>query len=198
MSKKSTIAAVTGLGRCGTSMTMQMLVAGGMEHLSMGPPLYDTLQGLDLPGETAWLGEARGKAVKLLRSDVFAPPKRDDWRWIWLERDTVQQTASVNKLFRALGRPAVDESCLAQAASRSRANIKAAGGRMLRLRFEEVLGDPCQAAGRIASHLGRPLDLEAMAAVVHGRGTACAGGLEFDADWLAGEINAYMEKRNHV
>ena len=70
------IVVVSGLPRSGTSMAMKMLEAGGLDVVTDGvrqadesnPRGYlelEAVKALDKDGSTAWLKDARGKAVKI-------------------------------------------------------------------------------------------------------------------------------------
>src|SRR5713101_6438933 len=89
------IVIVSGVPRSGTSLMMQMLAAGGMPVLSDGlrqadpdnPRGYYEWEKIKcLPQEPALIGEAEGKAVKVISSLLFALPAGHDYRVISMLR----------------------------------------------------------------------------------------------------------------
>ncbi|MGI9244624.1 MAG: tetratricopeptide repeat protein, partial [Verrucomicrobiales bacterium] len=102
------ITIVTGLPRSGTSMMMQMLVAGGMA------PLTDGIRGADtsnpkgyiefekatrLSSDSSWLGEAKGRVVKIVAQLLpYLPAEVDgkpaNYRIVFMDRDLEEVVAS--------------------------------------------------------------------------------------------------------
>ena len=87
---------VSGLPRSGTSMAMQMVVAGGI------PPVTDGLRAADadnprgyfefervkqLKSDKAWLDDARGHVVKVIHMLVTELPDDRPYRVVFLDRD---------------------------------------------------------------------------------------------------------------
>ena len=83
------IVVVSGLPRSGTSMAMKMLHAGGLEVVTDGiraadesnPKGYyelEAVKGLDKKVDTAWLKDARGKAVKIISFLLTWLPEHHD------------------------------------------------------------------------------------------------------------------------
>jgi hypothetical protein len=87
---------VSGLPRSGTSMAMQMIVAGGI------PPVTDGLRAADadnprgyfefervkqLKSDKAWLDDARGHVVKVIHMLVTELPDDRPYRVVFLDRD---------------------------------------------------------------------------------------------------------------
>jgi hypothetical protein len=205
------VIAVSGFGRCGSSLVMQMLAAAGVPTTGL-PPSYepDELRTLDRAALRRWLGERRGHAVKFLDPHRFTPPTNIAYRTIWLRRDRWQQARSHIK-FAELMR-LTDESLgvgathrfamsyerdepLALAIWRQRADA------ILELTFERLIDAPAAAASYLCGALrleATDARLKAMAAVVRPRSPECYPGLlevdlladELAADELAAEIEA--------
>lgn len=183
------VIAVCGHARCGTTMVMTMLHAGGIE-----PSSQSSKGGYEDPrwaglctGRWRWLEEERGRAVKLLDPLRWTVPDADLLRCIWLDRDPVEQAKSAAKLLRAMLPTSLfsDDHTADVAASlwrdRPRALERlAAFGPPLILAFEEILAHPLAMAYTIDAWLGRDLDVEAMAAVVVERGPECAPDLTIE------------------
>src|SRR5919108_5001430 len=103
------IIVVSGLPRSGTSMAMKMLHAGGLEVVTDGlreaddsnPKGYFELEAvkeLDKDGDTAWLRDARGKAVKIISFLLTFLPDEHDYRVVFMQRDLHEVLASQNKM----------------------------------------------------------------------------------------------------
>jgi hypothetical protein len=171
---------VVGFGRCGSSMVMQMLAAGGV------PLAGDPSPGsLELPGgaEAAHTLDLSGTAVKLLDSVAyFGVPAAPSWRFVWLDRDPIEQSRSHLKFIRTLA-PVLDQDLTGVTAesirasySRDRARVIGAyrqAGYVLVMRYERVLLSPGLAARALARHIWPDLDVAAAAAVVHERDGRC-------------------------
>src|SRR5262245_14505758 len=104
-SQSERITFVSGFPRCGSSMVMQMLKAGGFPlfYDEGREAAYETTLIFKLPGDCAWLLRCQGRAVKLLDPHVYTPPRELSYDVIWLERDPVEQARSQVKLLNALG-----------------------------------------------------------------------------------------------
>ena len=91
-----TITVVSGLPRSGTSLMMKMLEAGGMPVLTDGirhadadnPKGYYEFERVKaLPkGDTAWVAEAQGKAVKVIAALLEYLPSTYHYKVIFMHR----------------------------------------------------------------------------------------------------------------
>lgn len=102
------ITVVSGLPRSGTSMMMKMLEAGGIS------PVTDTLRTADIDnpegyyefervkqldkGDTAWLPEAQGQAVKVITALLKHLPPAYNYRVIFMRRRIEEILASQKKM----------------------------------------------------------------------------------------------------
>jgi hypothetical protein len=172
------IVVVSGLPRSGTSMMMQMLVAGGLEPFSdhARPPdehnpygYYEHRAVARLHSDQAWLPLAIGKAVKIVAPLLPALPPRYRYKIIFMERPIDQVLASQDAM---LGQATeVPSLGLLNAVINSLEEAKAWTARLphseiLFLSYPEVLADPGAAAQRIAAFLGHALEVEKMVAAV--------------------------------
>lgn len=175
---------VAGLGRCGTSMVMQMLAAGGIATVGTFPDFedMDTDRQRSL-NPAAWLARCEGRAVKVLDPQRVPPPAGQLYRTIWLTRDPEQQGRSQIKLIDANPSRAMRRA-MAQSirrdeprARRALAAADLSGRAMLQLTFEGILGDPFAAARAIVEHIGAEWFEEGaawrMATAVMPRGPHC-------------------------
>lgn len=175
---------VSGLPRSGTSMTMKMLEAGGVELVvdqarsadeDNPKGYYEDERVMALAGtdDRSWLREARGKAIKVVSSLLNYLPPSNFYRVIFMRRDLHEVLASQAKMLARRGEVsqtddsqllAMYESHLEKAAFqlRFRPNFEA-----LYVNYVDAVKDPTGQARRIAEFVGG-LDPSAMAAVVDG------------------------------
>src|SRR3974390_2702446 len=173
------ITIVSGLPRSGTSLMMQMLVAGGMTALSDGERVADTdnPRGYlewerikQLPGDPGCIAEAEGKVVKVISRLLLSLPEGHEYRIIFMQRPLPEVLASQDKMLRRRGtykegaNPAVIASGLKKQLREvyawidSRPYVKA-----LRLPYHEVLSSPKQTGEQLSEFLGTGLNVDAMA-----------------------------------
>ncbi len=173
---------VSGLPRSGTSMVMQMIVAGGVQAVTDGqrgadadnPRGYFEFERVkQLRTDKAWLDDAAGKVVKVIH--MLLPELPDDraYRVVFLDRDlreVVQsQTTMLARSAKAGGQLpperllAIYQAQLAtvHAWLASRPNFV-----VLVIRHADLLQAPLEQAQKVNAFLGGALDESAMAAVV--------------------------------
>lgn len=176
------ITIVTGLPRSGTSLLMQMLAAGGMPLLTDGeraadidnPNGYFEFERVKaLPTDTAWLAEARGRAVKVIHALVGRLPDAEEYRVLFVERDLHEVVMSQDKMLARLGRAGgglgADRmvSVFRQELARVHGLLATKPNmRVLRLEHALLIGDPLTAAQTMNAFLGGGLDVERMAKAV--------------------------------
>lgn len=172
----SRIVVVSGLPRSGTSLVMQMLAAGGI------PPLTDAVRVADrhnprgylefeavkrIARDRSWIGQAAGRAVKVIASLVPELPPGHDYRVILVHRDLQEVLASQRAM---LGAPtataAADDRLLrafARHLDRARQWCEAARVPLIDVEHRVCVTDPAGVAARLAEFLGDRLDNAAMA-----------------------------------
>jgi Tetratricopeptide repeat len=175
---------VSGLPRSGTSMAMQMLKAGGMPILTdglreadednpRGYYEYETVK--KMFRDANWIGEARGKAVKIVAPLVCALPAGHNYRVLLIERDFAEVLDSQARMIARRGESVQDSPerrvRLTQEYARvieqtRRALSSRRGVEFLPMRYEEIVRDPMEAARQIAFFAGGSLDVERMAEAV--------------------------------
>lgn len=183
---------VSGFGRCGSSMTMQMLHAGGIECLGEWPS-FEHEKAMDLDME--WLRAQEGKALKVLDPQRNSLPRGPEYKVIWLDRNTRQQAMSAINLLRLTTGVdvggAVNIKNLMRSYKKDRplaiAALRRTGAAILAMRFEDLLARPQEEARRIAVFLGLNMDAQAMAGVVIPRGPECR------PDLLMAEANRLLD-----
>jgi len=163
-------------------MAMKMLEAGGLPILTDGlrradasnPKGYyefERVKELDQQGDTTWLADARGKAVKIISFLLTYLPESYDYQVVFMRRDLDEVIASQNTMLEARGeaRGAADDrtSTIYQ---QHLTQIE----RFLRQRscfstltvdYSAVLADPGGQAARLNQFVGGHLDVGRMAGV---------------------------------
>ena len=177
------ITVVCGFGRCGTSLLMQMLAAGGMAVHGEYPAYEDPAA---RGGNSALFDTLPGKAIKLLDEPALHSLSGCYlYDFVWLDRNEREQAFSACKLLAAAGHPLPRGAAkvLTRSYWRSRPGLLAhlralLGSRLLRLRFEDVLAEPLRAAETLIHFLGQPqLDRYEMVEQVRPRSPKCYPGL---------------------
>ena len=178
------VVVVSGLPRSGTSMAMRMLEAGGLpivtDHARQpdedNPHGYfelDRVLALDKGGDTSWLRDARGKAVKIISALLPHLPETLNYRVVFMHRDLPEVLASQNTMLKRRGEAggsASDEEMtrfyeqhLRQIAALLR---RRACFETLDVRYRDVLADPPGQARRLNAFLGGRFNEPGMAAAV--------------------------------
>src|SRR5437879_6348754 len=120
------ITIVSGLPRSGTSLMMQMLVAGGMSALSDDDrrPDPDNPRGYlewerikQLPNDPACIAEAEGKVIKVISRLLLSLPAGHEYRIIFMQRPLPEVLASQETmlLHRGTAKPGADTAAIASA-----------------------------------------------------------------------------------
>ena len=106
------ITIVSGLPRSGTSLMMQMLVAGGMQSLSDGerradpdnPRGYLEWERIkQLPNDPGCIAEGEGKVVKVISRLLLSLPASHEYRVIFMQRPLPEVLASQDQMLRRRG-----------------------------------------------------------------------------------------------
>jgi hypothetical protein len=176
---------VSGLPRSGTSMMMKMLQEGGL------PVVTDLLRAADIDnpngyyelesvkqlpeGRAEWLGEAQGRAVKVISALLEYLPPAYHYKVIFMQREMGQVLASQRKMLSNRSQPAGAND--AEMEAQFQEHLAAARywlGRqpnieVLYVDYSRLLADPQAACRKVADFLGMELDLERMQAVPDAR-----------------------------
>jgi len=174
---------VSGLPRSGTSMLMRMLDAGGL------PPLTDELRSADddnprgyyefepvkqlRQGDSSWLPQAQGKAVKIISALLAYLPPTHIYRVLFIQRAIPEILASQRKMLVNRGEDPdkVKDAEMAQYFETHLAQVTAWLGEQkhiaaLYVDYNQMLTDPAPHVQRINAFLGGALDEQKMIAVV--------------------------------
>ena len=180
---------VTGLGRCGTSMVMQMLHAAGVPCAGT-PPAFEDVPVSPRGVDHDWLAGQCGRAVKWIDPTVtrLRPPPGQHGA-IFLSRDPMQQALSQLKLLAARHdrntRRAMKKQVEADSVRACVIVQRLFGVHYVQsLYFERIIDRPKDAARKMAllcDTLGLPFGSEdAAAAVVIRRSPLCAPDLAIE------------------
>jgi hypothetical protein len=172
------ITIVSGLPRSGTSLMMQMLVAGGM------PPLADGERQADadnprgylewerikqLPNDPGCIAEGEGKVVKVISRLLLSLPASHEYRVIFMQRPLPEVLASQDQMLRRRGtyKEGANPAVIAAAFEKHLREVYSwLDGKpyvkTLCLPYHEVLSAPKAVSLRLAEFLAVPLHVEAM------------------------------------
>ena len=177
------VTVVSGLPRSGTSMMMKMLEAGGI------PPLTDEIREADKDnpkgyyefervkkldeGDTAWLEEAQGKAVKVISALLKYLPQGYTYKVLFMRRNMEEILASQRQMLIRRGEPTdeVSDEELMELFGKHLAQVQAwvdeqPNVDVLYVSYNEVMENPLAQVVRVNHFLGDTLDAESMVAVV--------------------------------
>ena len=163
---------------------MQMLEAGGLEILTdrirtadeSNPQGYyelERVKELDKGGDTSWLEDARGKAVKIIAFLLRYLPDNQNYRVIFMQRELHEIIISQNKMLAQRGETSETDDdqvldAFKQHLLRTRALMTSrACFESLDVSYNEILEAPAAQAKRVSDFLGGAPDVESMAAVVN-------------------------------
>ena len=177
------IVVVSGLPRSGTSMAMKMLAAGGMPILTDGirqadesnPRGYYELEAvkeLHTQQDTAWLADARGKAVKVVSFLLTWLPEGYNYRVVFMQRDLREVIASETTMLHKRGQETpttTEEQTIAVYQQHLQKVERFLSSRScfstLKLNYRDALERPDDAARRLRDFVGHSLNVEEMARV---------------------------------
>lgn len=173
---------VAGLPRSGTSMLMQMVQAGGVPAMTdhERPADVDNPKGYleyapakRLHLDASWLGEARGKVLKVVAQLLPHLSPNHSYRILLIQRDLNEVLASQKVMLDRIaeGNAPRSPEALRKEYSRQMRRLRRWLERQpnvqaLLLSYHEVLRSPAQAVQSIARFLELPLDVAAMAQAV--------------------------------
>ena len=178
----NTIYVVSGLPRSGTSMMMKMLEAGGLSALTdnIRRADDDNLQGYYefervkamKDGDTAWVGEAQGKVIKVISALLESLPAGYHYKVIFMEREMMEILASQRKMLERRGKPGnpAEDGKFADLYGKHLEKVKAWLARqenmkVLYVRYNEMLKESAALAGGVAEFLGIQMNVKAMSEV---------------------------------
>lgn len=177
------VVVVSGLPRSGTSMMMKMLEAGGII------PLTDKIRAADadnlkgyyewervkkLPeGDTEWLAQAQGGAVKVISALVKFLPPTYSYNIVFMRREINEIMASQRQMLLRRGETGNmgdDKEMTALFQKHLQDTMTWLAGQpnmnVLYIHYNDALSNPTAVVNEVNSFLARPLDTKAMINVV--------------------------------
>ena len=157
---------------------MQMLAAGGMTLLTDGERKadIDNPRGYcewepakQLPKDPQLIGQAEGKAVKVITQLLMSIPKGHDYKLIFMERPMPEVLASQDEMLKRRGATAsADHALLTNAFRDHMKQVTAWLERredvpICRVGYRKLVSDPEGTARMVRDFLGMELNVEAMA-----------------------------------
>jgi len=178
------ITIVSGLPRSGTSLLMQMLVAGGMTALADGerradidnPKGYLEWERIkQLPDDPSCIAEAEGKVVKAISKLLLSLPRGHEYRVVFMQRPLPEVLKSQDEMLRRRGayKEGMDPAAISAAFEKHLREVDAwldgkSYVKTLRVKYHEVLSEPKVVAQQLADFLQIALNVDAMAQQVDG------------------------------
>lgn len=172
------ITIVSGLPRSGTSLMMQMLVAGGLPPLSDGERKADTdnPRGYlewerikQLPNDPTCIAEGEDKVVKVISRLLLSLPASHEYRVIFMQRPLPEVLASQDAMMRRRGtfKEGANSAIIGAAFEKHLREVYAwldtkPYVRALRVPYHDVLAKPQEISGNLVEFLGSPLNIDAM------------------------------------
>ena len=172
------ITIVSGLPRSGTSLMMQMLVAGGMTALADGERQADTDNPRGyleweriktLPNDPGCVAEAEGKVVKVISRLLLSLPASHEYRVIFMQRPMPEVLASQDQMMRRRGtyKEGANPAIIVGAFEKHLREVYAwldtkPYVKALRIPYHEVLSSPKDISENIAAFLEIPLNVDLM------------------------------------
>jgi hypothetical protein len=174
---------VSGLPRSGTSLLMQMLQAGGMELMTDGlrapdennPRGYFEHEAVKHGrNNLSWLGQASGKAVKVIHLLLLQLPDDRNYRVIFMLRNLEEVIVSQRVMLKQQGRAAttLTDATLAGVFEKQLTTVrqwlaKRSNFRVLYLNHRDVIANPSVASSQINDFLDGNLKVTDMTAAVN-------------------------------
>jgi hypothetical protein len=178
------ITIVSGLPRSGTSLMMQMIVAGGMPVLSDGDRKADSDNPKGylewelikkLPQDPILIAEAEGKVVKVISQLIPSLSDQHEYRIVFMQRPLTEVLMSQDQMLRRRGnvQQITNASALEGVFQRHLIEVNnwltgKENIHVLRVHYHRVLREPRPVAEEVTAFLGVGLDIEAMVRQVDG------------------------------
>ncbi len=182
MPDPSPITVVSGLPRSGTSVMMQMLVAGGI------PPLTDDIRKPDadnprgyfeferakkIKTDKAWLADAEGKVVKMVHLLLLDLPMDRRYDIVFMRREPHEVVKSQGVMLARSGKSgaAISPEQLIAVYQQQITRVLGflathANARVLEVSYNDLVREPEPTARRIAAFFERPMDVSGMVGAV--------------------------------
>lgn len=183
VAKPEPIIIVSGLPRSGTSMMMKMLETGGIPLLTdqvrtadednpQGYYEFERVKELEY-GDTAWLADAQGKAVKIVSALLQYLPPNYHYKVIFMRRQVEEVLASQRKMKDRRGASVdeLDDKAMAKVLHKhlktvSHWLLEQPNLDLLYINYNTLLKNPVSEAAKVSRFLSHELDPTEMITVV--------------------------------
>jgi hypothetical protein len=180
---KQIVTVVSGLPRSGTSLMMKMLEAGGLPVMQdgireadkdnpKGYYEYERVKQMD-KGDTAWMGDAQGKVVKVISALLKHMPPEYEYRVIFMRRHMEEILASQRKMLVHRGEDAekMDDEKMAALFEKHMSQVfewlgQQPNVRHMEIHYSDLLADPSTQARKVNEFLDNRLDAQKMVQMV--------------------------------
>jgi len=179
---KKNITIVSGLPRSGTSMMMQMLMAGGMgivtdairkadEDNPRGYLEWERVK--KLKEDQSWLNECPGKAVKVISMLLFDLPSNHHYKIIFMQREIEEVLASQRIVLERRGetKDGISDEHMAEKFEKHLKQVEdwiahQSNIEVLYVKYNEVIADPLRSSKVVNNFLGEDLNTRTMAEAI--------------------------------
>ncbi len=181
-SKPEPIFIVSGLPRCGTSMMMQMLEAGGIpvitDHIRQAdednPRGYFEFEKVKkIKEDSSWLDDCHGKVFKMVSALLYYLPNNKEYKIVFMKRKMDEMLASQNTMLRrqGLGDAAVGDEEIAKKLAKHLLKVKTwlaqqSNFNVIYINYNSVIENAPANAKTVALFLNIPIDIAKMVQVV--------------------------------
>ena len=176
------ITVISGLPRCGTSMMMQMLEAGGMQivtdHIRKADEdnprgYYEFEKVKEIKNKTDWLEACHGKAFKMVSALLFYLPKDKRYKVIFMKRRMQEMLASQKTMLERQGIKdnSIRDEKMSEKFEKHLQKVEDFLKRLnnvdvIYINYNEVTQNPHNNARQVSRFLGGWLDVDKMVGVV--------------------------------
>ncbi len=175
------IVIVSGLPRSGTSMMMQMLVAGGLQpytderrEADENNPngYYEAEDAKQLAQRNLWLGACQGKVVKIVAPLIPYLPQKYRYKVVFMDRDLTEIVGSQNKMLERLEKSGGDlederlQTIFSQQAQFATNLLAFHDHPLVKIGYHDAISNPEMVAQTLAKFLNQSFDVRAAAGVV--------------------------------
>lgn len=180
--KAGPIFIVSGLPRCGTSMMMQMLEAGGIpvitDHIRKAdednPRGYFEFEKVKkIKEDSSWLDDCHGKVFKMVSALLYYLPNNKEYKIVFMKRKMDEMLASQNTMLRRKGQgdSVVSDEEMAKKLDKHLLKIKTwlaqqRNFNVIYINYNSVIENALTNATNVALFFNLPIDIAKMVQVV--------------------------------
>lgn len=180
--KAEPIFIVSGLPRCGTSMMMQMLEAGGIQvitdHIRQADEdnprgYYEFEKVKKIKEDSSWLDGCHGKVFKMVSALLYYLPNSKQYKIVFMKRKMDEMLASQNTMLRRQGQndPVVSDEEIAKKLEKHLLKVetwlaKQRNFKVIYINYNSVIENALKNVKNVALLLNLPMDIDKMVKVV--------------------------------